>query len=76
METALTWILTCLSITGVILTVKKSRMGYAFFVVANAGWITVNIRNEIYAQAFLFAVYTCLSVWGFIEWTRKPPCKD
>lgn len=79
METALTWLLTCLSVSGVILNVKKRRLGFVFFVVANMGWITVNIRNGIYAQAFLFIIYTGLSVWGFIEWTRHPPlteCKD
>jgi nicotinamide riboside transporter PnuC len=73
MEIVLTWLLTCLSVTGVILNVKKRRLCFVFFVVANMGWIAVNVHKEIYAQAFLFVVYTCLSVWGFVEWTRNPP---
>jgi len=73
METLLTWSLTCLSVTGVILNIKKRRLGFLFFIVANVGWITVNVHKEIYAQAFLFVVYTFLSTWGFIEWGRNPP---
>lgn len=75
METVLTWMLTCMSVTGVVLNIKKNRLCFLFFIVANMGWITVNITKEIYAQAFLFVVYTGLSTWGFIEWTRNPPDK-
>lgn len=70
MEQLLTWALTAMSITGVILNVKKNRMCFVIWVIANMGWITINILHEIYAQAFLFVIYTGLSVWGWIEWSK------
>lgn len=70
LEQALTWILTAMSITGVVLNVKKNRMCFIIWIIANAGWITINILHGIYAQAFLFVIYTGLSVWGWIEWSK------
>lgn len=69
----LTWVLTCTSVTAVVLNIKKKRFSFLIFLAANAGWIAVNLAKGIPAQAALFVVYSGLSVWGFIEWGRNPP---
>lgn len=73
---ALTWALTCTSVTGVVLNIKKKRVSFLIFLTANAGWITVNLLKGIPAQAVLFVIYSGLSLWGFIEWGRNPPDKS
>lgn len=75
METvdALTWVLTCTSVTAVVLNIKKKRVSFLIFLAANAGWIVVNLAKGIPAQATLFVIYSGLSLWGFIEWGRNPP---
>ena len=66
-----TWSLTALSILGAILNVKKKRICFAIYTVANAGWVIVDIYYKIYAQAALFIIFTALSIWGWIEWGVK-----
>ncbi len=81
MEGLGTWALAGLSITGVILNIKRKRVCFLVWIAANLGWVVVNLAHGIYAEAFLFLVYTGLAVWGFIEWGRaekirqpaKPP---
>lgn len=63
-----TWLLALIAIIGVVLNIKKKPSGFVFYTVANIGWIVVNMKHEIYAQAFLFSVFTCLSIYGWISW--------
>ena len=70
-ETISTWVLTILSVTGVVLNIKKNRLCFVVWLVANAGWIVVNLRHGIYAQAGLFVVYSVLSAWGWVVWGRQ-----
>ena len=69
----LTWVLTCTSVTAVVLNIKKRRVSFLIFLAANAGWIAVNLLKGIPAQAALFVIYSGLSLWGFIEWGKNPP---
>ncbi len=71
LDTVMPWLLTGLSILGAVLNIKKRRSGFAVYTVANMGWIAVDLYNGIYAQAALFAVFTGLSAWGWIEWGKK-----
>jgi nicotinamide riboside transporter PnuC len=64
------WFLTALSITGAALNVKKLRISFVYYTVANIGWICVNLYYGIYSQAVLFVVFTGLSIWGWLEWGR------
>ncbi|MEW5772979.1 MAG: nicotinamide mononucleotide transporter [Thermodesulfobacteriota bacterium] len=70
-----TWLLTCTSVTAVVLNIKKKRVCFLVFLAANSGWIAVNLLKGIPAQATLFVIYSGLSLWGFIEWGRNPPDK-
>lgn len=65
------WITTVLSITGVILNIKRLRMCFFIWTFTNASWMVIDFYKGIYAQAFLFLVYTLLAVWGIISWGAK-----
>lgn len=65
----ITWMLTGLSITGVILNIKRKQgMSYGLWSVTNIGWCIVDYQAGLSSQAMLFAVYFCLSLWGVWEW--------
>jgi nicotinamide riboside transporter PnuC len=65
------WILALISIIGVVLNIRKKASGFIFYTIANVGWVVVNLHYEIYAQAFLFLVFTGLSIYGWWNWTFK-----
>lgn len=71
--TAATWLFTLMSATGVVLNIRKDKRCFLVWIVANAGWIAVDIYKGILAQAALFVIYTGLSVWGWFEWSKNPP---
>lgn len=62
------WILAFIAIIGVILNIRKKPSGFIFYIISNIGWIYVNLKHEIYAQAFLFFVFTGLSIYGWWNW--------
>jgi len=64
----ITWILTILSLIGVVLNIKKRRECFYIWTLTNASWAIVDYTEGIYAQSFLFLIYTGLAVWGIIEW--------
>ncbi len=65
------WIITGLSIVGVILNIHKRPEGFAVWIVTNSCWMAIDWHKGIYPQAALFAVYLVLSVWGLIRWKRR-----
>ena len=67
----ITWVLAILSLWGVILNIKKDKRCFYLWTVANIGWIFIDIKANLYAQAALFVVYTFLSIYGFYVWTKE-----
>ena len=67
----MTWALTFLSITGIVLNIKKFRASYVIWICTNAGWAIIDFSKGIHAQGALFVIYFFLSIWGLIEWTRS-----
>lgn len=67
--TCFSWLLAFIAIIGVILNIQKKPSGFVFYTIANIGWVYVNLKHEIYAQAFLFLVFTGLSLYGWYSWT-------
>lgn len=63
-----TWLLAVLSLAGTILNVRKRWEGFALWIVANTGWIFVNLEKGIPAQALLFVAYLGVSAWGLYSW--------
>ena len=62
------WIITALSIFGVILNIKKRRECFYVWAFTNGTWCAVDFYYGLYAQSALFAVYFCLAVYGAWEW--------
>lgn len=65
------WILALVAIIGVVLNIQKKSSGFIFYTVSNIGWVLVNMHHKLYAQVFLFAVFTTLSIYGWINWKFK-----
>ncbi|HBA73412.1 MAG TPA: hypothetical protein DCZ63_14850 [Geobacter sp.] len=71
--TAITWVLTILSIIGVILNTYQDRRCFYIWIVTNASWAVVDFSKGIHAQAAMFTLYLCLSIWGLYKWRHKKP---
>jgi nicotinamide riboside transporter PnuC len=69
--TAFTWILTILSIIGVILNAHQDRRCFYLWMVTNTSWAAVDFYKGIYAQGVMFSLYTLLAVWGLYKWRHK-----
>jgi hypothetical protein len=37
----------------------------------NVGWIAFDLYIGAYSQAFLFAVYLGMCIWGIMLWTKE-----
>lgn len=70
------WILATLSIAGAILNIVKNRWGFIIWIVANIGWIVVDVIVGLWEQIPIWVVYTILSVYGFIIWTKEEKQDD
>lgn len=68
MMSALTWLLACLSMSGVILNIRKDRRCFALWLVANSAWAVVDFAHDLPAQAALQSVYAGLSMHGWRKW--------
>jgi len=65
------WILVVLSLAGNIFVIKKNVIGQWLWAVSNIGWIAFDLSIGAYSQAFLFAVYLGLCIWGIIAWSKE-----
>lgn len=68
----LMWLVTGLSIAGTVLNIKKKRICFLIWLVTNSLWLAYDLSIGAYAQAAMMAVYVGLSVWGIIEWRKRP----
>jgi len=66
----MTWLITALALVGVVLNIKKNRLCFIVWLFTNSAWCIYDYSIGAYAQSALFAVYTCLAVWGLIEWRK------
>ena len=67
----MTWIITVMSIIGVILNIRKNKICFVIWTFTNFSWMCIDFYHGLYSQAFLFAVYFILSLYGLWEWSRK-----
>lgn len=65
------WFLAFLSLTGNVFVIKKNVIGQWIWAFANFGWIAFDLYIGAYAQAFLFASYFGMCIWGIITWTKE-----
>ncbi len=66
------WVVTVLSLIGVVLNVKRKRICFAVWACTNAAWMVYDWHIGAREQAALFAVYLVLAFWGLWDWRQKP----
>lgn len=66
-----TFILTCLSLFGVILNIKKKRSCFFIWFFTNGSWAVYDYYIGAFWQGILFTIYFLLAIWGIIKWRRK-----
>ena len=64
----MTWIVSALALTGVVLNIYKSKYGFVVWVFTNAFWAIYDYHIGATAQAALFFVYFLLALWGLWKW--------
>lgn len=69
--TTLTWLLTILSLIGVVLNTHQDRRCFYIWIVTNSSWAAVDFYKGIYAQGTMFVLYLLLSIWGLYKWQHK-----
>lgn len=69
--TAFTWALAGLSLLATLLNIRKQRACFAIWLGTNASWAAVDLAHNLPAQAALQSVYAGLSVWGWIQWSKR-----
>jgi hypothetical protein len=69
---AFKWALAALSVTGVVLNVRRLRACFFVWAFTNASWAAVDLYHGVWAQAALQAVYFGLAVWGIVAWRARP----
>ena len=62
------WLLTGLSLVGVILNIKKAKACFIIWAGTNLAWAIVDFKAGLTAQGTLFVVYFGLAIWGFVAW--------
>lgn len=65
------WIVTLLSLTGVILNIYKIRYCFYIWLFTNGFWCIFDFVNGLYSQSFLFFIYFILAIYGIIKWSKK-----
>jgi nicotinamide riboside transporter PnuC len=64
------WLNTAVAIFGTYLNAKQKRFGFILWMITNAVFCGFNIYIKTYPQAFLFAVYFGLALFGYINWGK------
>lgn len=62
------WLLTAVTIVGVILNIKKKKSGFVLLALVDIVWAIFNFYKNIPEQAALFIIFTTLMVYGYIKW--------
>jgi hypothetical protein len=64
------WLLTILSLVGVVLNIYKKRICFIIWAFTNACWCIIDLKHNLPEQACLFLVYFLLAIWGNIKWGK------
>jgi nicotinamide riboside transporter PnuC len=67
----LLFIVTLVSIWGVVLNIYKDDRCFIIWIFSNSIWLIVDFWKGIPAQGCLFTVYVLLAIWGFTRWKKR-----
>ncbi len=65
------WILSLLSIFGALFNAYKRIEGFYFWIIANIGWIILNIQMGFYEQIPMWIIFTIISFLGILHWRKE-----
>ncbi len=65
------WLVSALSLTGVVLNIYHRRECFVIWALTNGVWVVYDWKIGAYEQAALFGVYWLLAIWGLIKWKKK-----
>jgi len=71
----MTWLLTILSLIGVVLNIHKRKECFYLWALTNSGWAIYDFVIGATAQGVLFTIYFLLAIYGIIKW-NTPPLKE
>ena len=57
-----------LSLVGYYYNIKKNKISFVLWFIANCLWIAINVQHGIWSQAGLLVVYNIGSLIGFFQW--------
>ena len=67
----LMWLVTMISICGVILNIKRRKECFVVWLFTNGIFCLYDFSIKAYAQSFLFFIYVLLAIYGIFEWRTK-----
>lgn len=67
----ISWVCTLFALYGSWLNSNRDRRGFYYWVATNATFCTLFVSAHMWAQAFLFAVYTALAIRGLMTWKKN-----
>ena len=65
------WLWTLLSVVGTIMNARLNKWCFAIYIIANIGWIIVDIEVGLYEQIPLWIIYIIIGAYGWITWKRN-----
>ena len=65
------WIIASLSLIGVVANIYNKAWCFILWIITNSFWCIYDLRQGLYSQAILFAVYMLLAVFGLYKWAKN-----
>lgn len=65
------WILTILSIFGVVLNAHRKRVCFLVWMFTNFCWMIIDFKQGIPEQGTLFFIYFLLAIYGWVKWRKN-----
>lgn len=66
----LTWFLVIGSLVGGQLVINRNKIGYFIWIVVNLLWVIFFLYKGLHSSVFLFLVYMCQSLIGYVKWNK------
>ena len=66
------WLVAIAALVGVWLNIKRHVACFYLWAGTNAMWTYTDLVHGIHAQAALQAVFFFLSLYGIVQWTKRP----
>lgn len=68
------WVATILTLIGVVLNIKKIRVCFIIWFVANSFWIYIMAMSQHWGMVICQIVFCATCVWGWFAWAKDKKC--